>query len=88
MLQILARCAAFDRGPHPRRFGEHMVDIVAEVIDPRPLAAALKAAVGQGGDEQRGLSELMARDAERLVIGKTLDPKVERQSGHDIGRHQ
>src|SRR3546814_5248053 len=77
-LQVVAGRPRLDRAAYALRLGEHMVDIVAEIIDPVALAAPDMLAVRQGGDEQRRLGEDMARDAEGPGIGKALDPKVER----------
>ena len=65
-----------------------MTDIIAEIIDPGPLAAPDMRAVRNLGDEQRGLGEYMSRNAERLVIGETLDPEVERQFPGILRCHQ
>ncbi len=88
MLQFLARCAALDVIANPCRFGQHMVDVVPEIIDPGSFAAPDMCAVGYLGDEQRGFGEDMPRNAERLMVGKTLDPKVERQFRGLLRRHQ
>src|SRR3546814_13493949 len=79
MLQLLARRPALNVFASACRLGQHMVDVVAEIIGPRPLAAADMGAVRNLGDEQRGTGEEMPRTQERLVIGKELEQKVEGQ---------
>ena len=64
------------------------IDIVAEIVDPGALAAPDVRPVRKLGDEQRGFGEDMPRNAKRLMVGKTLDPKVERQFPHALRRHQ
>src|SRR3546814_6507689 len=86
--QLLARRPALNVFANACRLGQHMVDVVAQIIDPGPLAAPDMRAVRQGGDEQRGFGEDMPRNAERLVIGKTLTTKVERQFPRALRGHQ
>src|SRR3546814_2003976 len=88
MLQLLARRPALNVFANACRLGQHMVDVVAEIIGPRPLAAPDMGAVRNLGDEQRGFGADMPRNAERLVIGKALAPKVARQLPRALRGHQ
>src|SRR3546814_17816370 len=64
-LQVVAGRPRLDRAAYALRLGEHMVDIVAAIIDPVALAAPDIPPLRQGGDETRRLGEDMARAAER-----------------------
>src|SRR3546814_5470621 len=58
-LQVVAGRPRLDRAAYALRLGEHMVDIVAEIIDPVALAAPDMLAVRQGRSEEH-TSELQS----------------------------
>src|SRR3546814_20408090 len=67
-LQVVAGRPRLDRAAYALRLGEHMVDIVAEIIDPVALAAPDMPAVPQGGDAPRRLRADMASAARKTVV--------------------